>query len=386
MCEPVLISFFPFLLLLILAAWGIGMTKASKIKRPEDPIWPFAENPVLALELADSIEFVNKVLGTADIGKANRDAARRLQKLDFVFIVFYVLFFISVPWARSGWSRGVIVIIVLALLTGIFDVIENYQVLRLLRNVEESSAKRFGQTKWFFYFATLGAEGSLFFFEHPMSNVAAVLGKLLGASLIAIAVGGIISSVKGSFDGISSATKLSIPGLLCVGINPVITVNSLLSIFIDRDGAVRCAYACSAASRPGTRRTAIHSIFQRRENTPAGLVRPHPIKPFCSYDYFACSFGHSLRDSIHHSQQCDGKISRPWSFLFGALSKGMVDHNGVAEPSRHRLLGRVLGPAKARPWSFSHCGAIRRWSHHWGGLHSHKAWLGIRFFGSAFSR
>jgi hypothetical protein len=218
MCKQLLITFTPLLLLAILAGFGVLFGALCKFVTPKEPFWPFAEKPGLALELAASTTFVEKVLGP---GTTNREAAKRFQKIDFAFIFFYVAFFLSVPLVRSGISRGWIVIVVLAVLTGIIDFIEDIQILRLLGGAEVS-AKVFGQTKWLFYFLTLAAEGSLFFFEAGPSPVRATVEKLIGAALIAVAIGGIISSTKASFAGISSASNLSALGLLVLAFTPVI--------------------------------------------------------------------------------------------------------------------------------------------------------------------
>jgi len=218
-----LITFTPLLLIAILAGFGVLFNRLCKFVTPKEPFWPFAEQPGLALELADSLDFVDKVLGKADTapGKANRQAAERFQRIDFAFIVFYIAFFLSVPWVRSGISRGLIVIIVLAGFTGIFDYIEDFQILRMVRE-KGGSARRFGQLKWLFYFLTLAAEGGLFFFEAGPSPVRATVERLIGAALIGIAIGGIISSTKASFEGISSASKLSALSLLVLAFTPVI--------------------------------------------------------------------------------------------------------------------------------------------------------------------
>ena len=232
MCQQILIILTPLILLAILAGFGALFNKLCKFVTPKEPFWPYAENPGLALELADSLEFVDKVLGKVnasppdesdDIGKTNREAAARFQKIDLVFIVFYIAFFLSVPFVRNGWTltRGLIVIGALAVLTGIFDVIEDRKILRMLRN-ERTSAKRFGQMKWLFYFITLAAEGGLFLVEGG-TTVRAVAEKGIGAALIAIAIGGAISSTMGSFEGIRSATKLSALGLLVLAVTPLIT-------------------------------------------------------------------------------------------------------------------------------------------------------------------
>ena len=224
MSKSILITFTPLLLLVALAVFGFLFSALCKFVTPKDPFWPYAEKPGLALELADSFEFVDKVLGkeSDDIGKINRKAARRFQFLDFPFIVFYIAFFLSVPLARTRFSRGWLIIVVLALLTGIVDVIEDVQILRLLRRVKGSSPKLFGQTKWLFYFVTLAVEGGLLFFEAGTSPVRATVGKIIGAALVGIAIGGTISSSKGRFEGISSASNLSALGLLALAFTPIL--------------------------------------------------------------------------------------------------------------------------------------------------------------------
>jgi hypothetical protein len=233
MCKLTLITFTPLLILAILAGFGILFNALCKFVTPKDPYWPDAEGPGLALELADSLKVIDRVLGEVKasppdhesdkLAQANRQAARRFQFIDFAFIVFYIAFFLSVPLVRSGLSRGWIAILVLAVLTGVFDVIEDVQILGMLRGDERSSAKRFGQTKWVFYFITLATEGLLFFFDEGTTTVRGEVEKAIGAALIAIAIGGIISSSKGSFEGIRSASKLSALGLLALALTPLIT-------------------------------------------------------------------------------------------------------------------------------------------------------------------
>src|ERR1044072_2293382 len=102
------------------------------------------------------------------------------------------------------------------------DVSEDVQILRLLRRVKGSSPKLFGQTKWLFYFVTLAVEGGLLFFEAGTSPVRATVGKIIGAALIGIAIGGTISSSKGRVEGISSASNLSALGLLALAFTPIL--------------------------------------------------------------------------------------------------------------------------------------------------------------------
>ncbi|MFL6214993.1 MAG: patatin-like phospholipase family protein [Blastocatellia bacterium] len=224
MKQQSLVAFLPLALLFVLAGWGLWMKKACKFQMPKDPVWPFADSPGLALELAGSLKDVDAVLGEAhtDVGQANRKAGALSQKLDFGFIPLYVLFFAAAALPH-GWSRAAFVI-ALALLTAIADLIEDGLILRMLRGAKGLAARPFGLTKWFFYFATLAAEGSLFFFESATSSVRAVVGMILGAALIAIALGGMFSTVKGNFAGIKSATNLSALGLLALALLPLIAL------------------------------------------------------------------------------------------------------------------------------------------------------------------
>lgn len=209
------VAFSSLFILIVLAAFGIYMKQACKFQLPANPVWPFAESPGLALELADSTGFVDQVLGAADpkVGPQNRKAAELFQKLDFVFIPLYTLFFAVSAWQREKLP-GAWPVIGLAILTAIFDVVENIQVLRLLKKTPGASAKGFGKTKWMFYFATLGMEGYLFF--SVIREAGATTGALLGALVMAVAVIGIWQAVRGSFSGIAFAAKLSalcLPGL-----------------------------------------------------------------------------------------------------------------------------------------------------------------------------
>lgn|GEM_PF-1060882 len=215
----------PLVLLLILAAWGIFMQTACKFSLPPNPRWPFAENPGLALELADSSGFADVVLGKGTtVDSANRQAALRLQKLDFAFIVFYTLFLILTAMLLGGWSRAWPVV-GLALLTAIVDVAEDLKILRVVRGEPGASVKRLGQSKWFFYFVTLAAEGTLFIFGSPFSSNSRVFaGRILGTLLILTGVGGIIAALKGSFNGISSATKVSFFGFIGLALAPLVAI------------------------------------------------------------------------------------------------------------------------------------------------------------------
>jgi Patatin-like phospholipase len=217
----VLTALLPFVLLITLGIWGAVMNKACKFKNPPKPWWPYAENPGVALELADSAKYVADVLGDAGTpdGKANRVTAIRLQKFDFVFIPLYVLFFSATAVANGGWFVSRIVI-VSGILTGLFDVFEDLQILRMVRGVPASSAKRFGKMKWFFYFITVAAEGSIFFLRIP--TLARVI---LGALLVVIGIAAGIAALKGSFSGILSGAKISMFALFALALAPLLPIS-----------------------------------------------------------------------------------------------------------------------------------------------------------------
>ncbi len=220
-------GYLPAVLLVLLAAWGGWMKKKCRFQPPPNPVWPMAQNPGLALELADSNQFVNAVLGDAgtELGAANRRAAVLFQKLDFVFIPLYSLFFIVAAMVRASaqneWSLA-FPVIGCALLAAIFDVFEDLQILRMVAPAPRGSARLFGQGKWLFYFLTLAAEGLLFWPPETSATARSLLGGLFSIFLIATAVGGVISSLKGSFTGILSATQVSAAGLIGLAAAPLI--------------------------------------------------------------------------------------------------------------------------------------------------------------------
>lgn len=225
MWEQVIIASPPVLLLIVLVGWGLFMKRAGDFQMLADPKWPEAENPGLSLELADSITDVDEVIGkdSTPAGTHNRRVGARLQYLDFLFIPLYVAFFTTTALMRTGRAWGWVAIAP-AVLTGLCDVAEDVQILRMLRGKSGVSARGFGRAKWFFYFATIAAEGVLFFVVGGASAFREAAGMLFGLTLIALAVGGGISALKGSFEGISSATRLSALALLGLALAPLLAL------------------------------------------------------------------------------------------------------------------------------------------------------------------
>ena len=207
--------------LTILAIWGVVMKQTCRFKRPSRPWWPDAENPGLSLELAGSTEDVTKTLGEAGsaVGNENRKTAIRFQKLDFVFIPLYVLFLSAAAVANRGsfltWP-----ILCAAVITGLFDVLEDLRIIRMVRGVRGSSARPLGKMKWLFYFITLAAEGSIFIFAGPT-----LAGVGFGILLLAIGIGGAISSFRGRFSGILSAANFSVVALFGLALAPLLALS-----------------------------------------------------------------------------------------------------------------------------------------------------------------
>jgi hypothetical protein len=210
-------------LLVVLAIWGGVMQRACKFKRPSQPFWPFAEKAGLALELADSQEFVTRILGPADTpdGRENRSCAVRFQQFDFIFIVLYALFFSVAAFAITH-SLGAWIAVAAVLLTAFLDVGEDIQILRMVASQPSGSAKRFGQAKWIFYFSTLMVEGTLLLFARPPSNQAYIVNSAIGALLIVIGLGGMNSARKLSFVGILSAADFSLLAFIGLALAPLI--------------------------------------------------------------------------------------------------------------------------------------------------------------------
>ena len=215
------IPFLPLALITaaLVACAALLQKQIGAIKAPDVPWRPYNQGPGLAMELANTKAFVDRVLDTSESekGKDNRKAVRVLQYLDFVFIPLYTALFITVAVLRAGWSHSWIVVD-LAILTALFDIIEDVHILRLIGPNPARSVRPFGRLKWLFYFATLAAEGSLLL--HRPDSFRPFAGLALGILLILNGGGGILSSLKLSFTGIASAAKLSLLGLLGLALAP----------------------------------------------------------------------------------------------------------------------------------------------------------------------
>ena len=135
--------FLPVTFLFALALQGGRIRKRCVFRLPPKPFWPFAEQPGLALELAGSVPFVYQVLGDkgSKAGQQNTRAAILFQKLDFMFIALYTLFFIVtalqvVAAQKLDWPRA-LPAIACVLLAATMDVGENVRILGFLDSGSE---------------------------------------------------------------------------------------------------------------------------------------------------------------------------------------------------------------------------------------------------------
>jgi hypothetical protein len=228
-----LISLLPLFLLLVLGGWGALLKKKCKFTPVNPPFLPYCKNPGLALELASCSKFVEAILGPKDTeaGKDNRAAAIRFQHYDFVFIPLYVLFFAVTAWMLRGDSPAAVVTMLLAVLTGILDVLEDFAIIALVKEQPGRKPLRFGQLKWLFYFLTLGAEGALFFTCAGL-RAPSIEGMIFGAVLILISLAGVAASALSfrpkfsfnpSFRGITITTAVSQVALLGLALAPLLS-------------------------------------------------------------------------------------------------------------------------------------------------------------------
>ena len=223
MLSPLIEVTIPLVILAALAIVGAKLKAKGQFILPPSPYWPDAEDPGLAMELASSAADVNRLLGTSDTkaGKANRHTIVAIQKLDRFFIPLYVLFFIYVAsrFPALGWRLGVSLA---ALITGVLDYLEDYEIVRLAEEKPGSSARAFGRAKWFFYFFANGLASALLLPPGQVSFGKGAVLWIVGVLLLVTSVFGIIGSLRVDFESILSAAKLSIVGLLGLALAPLI--------------------------------------------------------------------------------------------------------------------------------------------------------------------
>ncbi len=218
-------SAIPAIVAVVTAVWASLLARVSRrFKAAPDPIFPFAQNQGLALELCASASEANAILGKSgtDIGDENRRVAASVQKLDFVFILLYVAFFIATALVLAPWP-ACWPAVASAVVTGIFDYWEDFRILGALRpNTNFRPPKPIGQMKWLFYFLTLGIEGVLLFQYGVGKGGKGAMGMAFAALPVVTAIWGFYSSIRGSFKGILSGSRLSALGLLLLAAAPPI--------------------------------------------------------------------------------------------------------------------------------------------------------------------
>jgi len=228
-----LFSLLPLILLLVAGGWGALLKNKCKFKPAKHRLLPYSKNQGLALELAPCAEFVEVILGGKDTeaGRENHDTAIRFQNYDFVFIPLYVLFFVVTAWVLRGVSSATMLTMLLAIVTGIFDYLEDLAIISIVTNPDGWKPLRLGQLKWLFYFLTLAAEGALFF-TYAGSRAPAIEGMIFGALLILTAAAGVGAaafrskpkfSFKPSFNGITIITAVSQVALLALALAPLLS-------------------------------------------------------------------------------------------------------------------------------------------------------------------
>jgi hypothetical protein len=130
-----------FLLLFFLAAWVGGSKADPKLK--DNPV----KRPMLAFELAGSVEESRRVIEMSERGdREAREKLRRALLWDFVFLFLYpastaLACFIATRFLSAqgfiAFKYG-LMLMCLQFLAAIFDITENFALLRILRGPIES--------------------------------------------------------------------------------------------------------------------------------------------------------------------------------------------------------------------------------------------------------
>jgi hypothetical protein len=213
----------PLVLLIAVAIQRARLQSKGKFRLLRHPLWPQAEDPGLAMQLAPSAAFMDELLGEAETetGNFNRATLIAVQRADYLFIQLYTLFLLAaaVLDLRNPWRS---VAIFLTLLTGIADYAEDRAIVRMASGQPGAPPRRFGQFKWAFYFLTILAETPGIFSLARAGPLETALLCLFAGALALAGAGGFVAAVRGGFSGISSAAKLSGFGLLGLALAPFI--------------------------------------------------------------------------------------------------------------------------------------------------------------------
>lgn len=180
-------------------------------------------DPVIALQLARSVQEVDDVLGESP--SPDREAMRLKQYIDFAFIASYVALYLAL--AALFHSRLAIVMAICGAAAGTFDVIENLAILRIIdvpltktTQATIDAIRHPSLAKWALAFVATAIAGWLFWraggrimrvigaldlaaaalgFYGLYDNAALVWAGLpLFAALIVLAFAGILGRIKGA--------------------------------------------------------------------------------------------------------------------------------------------------------------------------------------------
>jgi hypothetical protein len=195
-------------------------TIESRIKPPAGTQLPNGLKPGLAAELARSREDIERIVGPSETkeGKKNRSLLRWLEILDLPFIAAYTSLFFLLGQLESTLAFPGASVLGLGsratvLIAGLADLLEDIAILRTLRG-NEGSVRRFGLTKWFFYYLTLAGLSLLFFFFPATGGVEHCLSPLTGGLFLLAGLGGVAAVLLRKDRWLPAATAASALGLL----------------------------------------------------------------------------------------------------------------------------------------------------------------------------
>jgi hypothetical protein len=172
------------------------VTARAGVLRPERPLPRGVQSPVLALELLQSPDELRQVVlapempGEAPTGRPPKNEEEEIRKatyLDFVFIATYVTFLALAGMLamKSQVRIDGLLVIAAAIGAGIFDVLENLAILRLLSE-HAGTPRSVSCVKWGLFFAAVGGLTRLLIdrraplFRRVIGYVAAVVTIVTG--------------------------------------------------------------------------------------------------------------------------------------------------------------------------------------------------------------
>jgi hypothetical protein len=165
------------LMLVVMILWSLWMIISAKKFKVDDSrsIAGIRKSPGVAMEFARRPQEVVDLLGDPDAhdraaaqaAHDNRQAMKRQQYLDFVFIVLYWMVFVFAIAAAMRqavpWLGGLLVALISA--AAVADVLEDIGILGAVGAFHcPFWPFPFGVTKWLMFFAALGLSSLLFLF------------------------------------------------------------------------------------------------------------------------------------------------------------------------------------------------------------------------------